>query len=53
MSRPEAAVPEQGRHAGQARPLRSSTGYRLDGGSGVPRDYLIDLDSGVDLTPRR
>jgi hypothetical protein len=36
-----------------ARPLRSSTGYRLNGGSRVPKDYLLDLDPGVDLTPRR
>ena len=54
MSRAEAAIPADGRNAGKPRPLRSSTGYRLNGGSHVPRDYIIELDDGVDpLKPRR
>jgi hypothetical protein len=54
LSRAEAAVPEHGRNAGVARPLRSSTGHRLRGGDRVPKAYLVELDEGVDLlTPRR
>jgi hypothetical protein len=49
MPRLSAAVPADGKRAGVPRPLRSSTGYRLNGGSRVP----IDLDPGVDLTRRR
>jgi hypothetical protein len=49
MPRLSAAVPADGRNAGVARPLRSSTGYRLNGGL---RGQL-DLDAGVDLSGRR
>jgi hypothetical protein len=53
MSRLSAAVPEHGKNAGVARPLRSMTSYRLNGGSRVRKEYLLDLDPGVDVTPRR
>ena len=50
MPRLSAAVPEHGRNAGVARPLKASTGYRLNGGLRGQQDYL---DPGVDLTRRR
>jgi hypothetical protein len=53
MTRAAAAIPELGKRAGIARPLKAMTSARQRPVA-VPRAYLLELDDGVDLlTPRR